>query len=327
KLARHKKIDFNGYYFADADVRINNKERVGMVMKEVWDVTGYRFTVHDHRSMKTGNKTRAHCCQDQEKTKALKPSPGPNVKHRGYAAMERFACKGTLTVCSRWPSAYAERQRVSIRMKHEKKHQAYYSVALPPEALWIIEENVERSTPTELVGRIQALYRNLTSAQVHRAWTEKSQVLWERRADQLPSARALLAECGDEVDVLDTVMEEGVEQLCWAYKKLAKDLKKDEFTKEIAMDATYRTNSKHLKLYAIIAEVDGAGVPIGYCLLSTASALNPGKRKRALLRWATALQEHYDLDSAFVHPNQDVAEIGMVRDWWPLAKIQICWWH
>lgn len=44
KLARHKKIDFNGYYFADADVRINNKERVGMVMKEVWDVTGYRFT-------------------------------------------------------------------------------------------------------------------------------------------------------------------------------------------------------------------------------------------------------------------------------------------
>lgn len=128
-------------------------------------------------------------------------------------------------------------------MKHEKKHQAYYSVALPPEALWIIEENVERSTPTELVGRIQALYRNLTSAQVHRAWTEKSQVLWERRADQLPSARALLAECGDEVDVLDTVMEEGVEQLCWAYKKLAKDLKKDEFTKEIAMDATCESDS------------------------------------------------------------------------------------
>jgi hypothetical protein len=45
-----------------------------------------------------------------------------------------------------------------------------------------------------------------------------------------------------------------------------------------------------------MGEYDGAGFPIAYCLLSTASAIHIGKRTKALTEWATCLKEKYKIN-------------------------------
>ncbi|KAF8811328.1 hypothetical protein BYT27DRAFT_7090256, partial [Phlegmacium glaucopus] len=49
-----------------------------------------------------------------------------------------------------------------------------------------------------------------------------------------------------------------------------------------------KTNDKHLELCAVLGEYDNAGFPLSYCLLSTASSVEPRK-----------------------HSDRDMAEIGM----------------
>lgn len=76
-----------------------------------------------------------------------------------------------------------------------------------------------------------------------------------------------------------------------------------------------------------MGEYDNAGFPLTYCLLSTAEALEIGKRKRALNTWASVLRDKYGIIPVFAHSNKDMAEIGMLRDVWISVKVQLCWWH
>ena len=61
-------------------------------------------------------------------------------------------------------------------------------------------------------------------------------------------------------------------------------------------------------------------------MLSTASALDIGKWKRALTAWVTHLHDTYGIKPVFAHVNKDMAEIGTLHDVWA-TKIQLCWWH
>lgn len=76
-----------------------------------------------------------------------------------------------------------------------------------------------------------------------------------------------------------------------------------------------------------MGEYDNAGFPLTYCLLSTAEALEIGKRKKALNAWASVLRDKYGIIPVFAHTDKDMAEIGMLRDVWILVKVQLCWWH
>ena len=86
-------------------------------------------------------------------------------------------------------------------------------------------------------------------------------------------------------------------------------------------------NSRHLELYTILGEYDNAGFPLSYCLLTTATAIEDGKRTRALQAWAALLRDEYGVIPRFVHTDKDMAEIGASLRVWPLAKHQLCWWH
>jgi hypothetical protein len=96
----------------------------------------------------------------------------------------------------------------------------------------------------------------------------------------LPSARKLLAEYPEEVDLFHiNGVPEDVELLAWGMTKIATPLKGQ--TVEIGMDATCKlknrkqtasdrttsdnTNAKHLELYSVMAKHDNAGFPLSYC--------------------------------------------------------------
>ena len=80
-------------------------------------------------------------------------------------------------------------------------------------------------------------YPSITSAQIHAAWMQMSQIFWHCDDLQLPSARKLLNEYGDEVDIFSPRnVREGVDILCWGMKKIERPLHRKII--EVGLDAT-----------------------------------------------------------------------------------------
>ncbi|KAF9000836.1 hypothetical protein BDQ17DRAFT_1327496 [Cyathus striatus] len=50
-------VEINGTYHVEDHNDIVDKECVQIVAKEIWQVTGYRFIVHDHKHLKSGHCT------------------------------------------------------------------------------------------------------------------------------------------------------------------------------------------------------------------------------------------------------------------------------
>ncbi|KAJ6578624.1 hypothetical protein B0H10DRAFT_2236088 [Mycena sp. CBHHK59/15] len=196
---------------------------------------------------------------------------------------------------------------------------------MPVEALDMIHENVKWLTPVAMVTKVQAAFPSVKAAQIHRAWMEESKPFWCFDNDQLLSTKKLLEEHTDDIDIFEpTDIPEGVEMVCWGMKKIAMPLKGKIV--EVGVDATYNTNSKHLELYSIMGEQEGAGFPLSYLLLSTAFSIDQGKRTKALTAWAKCVRDTYSIIAKFTHVDKDMAEIGMLLDIWN-AKISLCWWH
>lgn len=75
-----------------------------------------------------------------------------------------------------------------------------------------------------------------------------------------------------------------------------------------------------------MAEYDNAGFPLSYCLLTTATAIEVGKRKEALAAWAECVRDNYGVGPIFAHVDKDLGEIGALKKVWD-CKISLCWWH
>lgn len=128
-----------------------------------------------------------------------------------------------------------------IYLQHHVKHVLYVDVGMPPEALQMIQEQAEWSTPSQLAIKIQSQYPQVTTKQIHSAWRGLSQEFWHRDDEQLPSTRKLLVEYEDEVDVFEPVgVPEGVEILAWGMKRIAGRVGGKMV--EIAMDATCKSH-------------------------------------------------------------------------------------
>lgn len=108
---------------------------------------------------------------------------------------------------------------VTVSIAHHHRHPKYLDVSMPPEALDIIRDNLEWSTPSEIARRVKSLYPAVTSVQVHHAWTELSEVSWKRGDAQLPSAEKLLKElaASGDVDIFQVEVPDGVEMVCWGF--------------------------------------------------------------------------------------------------------------
>ena len=134
--------------------------------------------------------------------------------------MHHFECGSSLNITCQKVDKEASKRIVVINLQHNINHTPYYDVAMPPEALKIIQNSIEWSTPVSLVAKIQSMYPNVSSKQIHLAWSAMSKTIWKKDEQQLPSAEKLLAEFPNEVDVFDLPKVDGVEQLAWGMKKI-----------------------------------------------------------------------------------------------------------
>ncbi|KIJ26521.1 hypothetical protein M422DRAFT_272397 [Sphaerobolus stellatus SS14] len=183
----------------------------------------------------------------------------------------------------------------------------------------------EYTVPSALAAKIREDFPHVTSQQVYRAWVTFSEILWKRSEAQMESASGLLREMPEEASILQVETVMGVSALGWGLKEIAHTL--EGKIVEIAIDATYNTNAKDMELYGVLAEQDNSGIPIAYCLLTTASAITPGKHKRALKSFMKSLCDEYNVHPKFVHTDKDIAEIKSAQAVWVSSKHQLCWWH
>ena len=86
-------------------------------------------------------------------------------------------------------------------------------------------------------------------------------------------------------------------------------------------------NEANLELYSLLGELDNAGFPLTYCLLSTATAISSHKQTIALTAFLQQVQNKYNVTPSFTHVDKDFTEISALRRVWPGAKMQICLWH
>ncbi|KAJ6624059.1 hypothetical protein B0H10DRAFT_2213107 [Mycena sp. CBHHK59/15] len=210
-----KAVDFHGTYDIAVDALVAPRDRVRMVAAEIWKIGGYRFIVRDHRKLKSGHRTRFWCSQDAAHKKKSKVSQNPDIRNRDNVGMKRYSCQSKLSIsCQRKKDS--EELTVNVKLQHAGKHISYVDVSMPPAALDMIRDNVEWLTPVAMVSKVQAVFPDVTAAQIYRAWTEMSEIYWRREDAQLPSATKLLEEHGDDVDLFKPEgVPEGVEMLCW----------------------------------------------------------------------------------------------------------------
>jgi hypothetical protein len=94
-------------------------------------------------------------------------------------------------------------------------------------------------------------------------------------------------------------------------------------TKEIVVDATYKTNVLGYELYAIIGQFDGAGFAMAY-LFVEGNKKHDGACTEILTLF---FKELYDLEMRniqFFLTDKDFAQISAAQQIWLYAKVQIC---
>ena len=97
------------------------------------------------------------------------------------------------------------------------------------------------------------------------------------------------------------------------------------------MDATFGTNNAGMDLFAILAELDGTGIPLAYCFVQTISVEDtrhsgPGALTAILDQFLRVLKSE-GLDPAFFGVDKDFSEIAAVKQVFPSAEVQLCFWH
>ncbi|KAF8588751.1 hypothetical protein K439DRAFT_1613256 [Ramaria rubella] len=153
-------------------------------------------------------------------------------------------------------------------------HVPYYDVQMPKGAQDLVWENLW-AMPSALAAKVQEEFGQVSAAQVYRTWVAFSETMWKRANNQMESAKMLLEEMKNEADILPIETVLGVMALAWGIQKTAAWLKGQIV--EVVIDAMYNTNAKALELYAVMGEHDNIGIPLAYCLLSTANSITPGK--------------------------------------------------
>jgi hypothetical protein len=89
---------------------------------------------------------------------------------------------------------------------------------------------------------IQQQWNNVTSSQIYSVWAKMSEAIWKRNPDQLSSAKELLEEYPDDVEVFrDITPPDGVQQLCFGLKRILHGLRGKIV--EIGLDATCKNTS------------------------------------------------------------------------------------
>lgn len=168
---------------------------------------------------------------------------------------------------------------------------------------------------------------NLTESQVRYVWHNLTSGIWLRGADPFLSAFEYAQDC---TTVDSELLEcEGYQGLLLLNKEAIHRLRRPYAVEELIIDATYGTNSAGYSLFAVLAEVDGTGVPIAYTFAKPTGAkvANTSAPLTKLLFILLQRVRQAGFLPSFFGCDKDTAEIVAIKSVFPLVKVQLCYWH
>ena len=81
-----------------------------------------------------------------------------------------------------------------------------------------------------------------------------------------------------------------------------------------------------MELFGGMADMLGEGLPLLYLFVVTDADAPPHTKECILVNWMSALKTH-GITPEFTLSDKDQTEINTLRQVWPRAKHQLCFWH
>lgn len=223
---------------------------------------------------------------------------------------------------------------------HHKWHTPYEDIQLSPIVQELINLRVSSKTPSEIYREVRDIPegKSVTRHQIYYLWQKANAEIWQRNSDPLVSATILLSEDSNYRDHHAIFTAGNVRALSIFAPEPIKRLAKSASATQLVMDSTFGTNSGGMDLFAVLAEVEGTGVPIAYCLVELMKPSQDKSAEKKPIRAAPGAMT-YIIEQFFkqlkcfgFNPrcfaiDKDPAEIAAVNAIWPGVKIQLCYWH
>lgn len=308
-------VSFGGRLLATSDEQVDREglnQAVKNLVNIIWQQGKFRFILHTVKARRVMQYAYI-CSQDRDHEQKTR-----SIGKRDVGRMERFSCKSNLSL---WPDLGARTLRLVLR---HHRHEIYQNVQSPSE---VAEFVAARSslTASEIYRELLAAHvpgsEQVTQGQVYYMWQQGNAAQWRRDPDQFLSAEKLLLEGQYQSRRFDV---DGADALAVFIDPVIRQL--TEQAKELVMDATFGTNNAGLDLYAILAELDGTGVPLAYCFARRGQSAAPRATSVILQQFLGYLRDA-GMHPTFFGLDKDFSEIRAVRQVWPAARIQLCFWH
>ncbi|KAJ7670053.1 hypothetical protein DFH06DRAFT_981537 [Mycena polygramma] len=290
------------------------KEATDALAEIIWETIGYRFLYHSTQGYKDSEDCRYeyHCAQLESRAHKFKKNPDA-AKQRDKGQMDMFECGGWLTI---WASP--EESDCYVRIRHLDCHQTYTCIDVPDE-LW---KEILKTHPRP----------NFTQKSVYNHWLKIHQANYKRCDDEFESAKRLIQEfCTDPVHELESIPmpeSDNFRALGFVFPSILR--KWNGVVREVALDSTFQTNRAGFECFALLGEVSGSGVPLGFILLKRNNPGGPGlnakeKYLRAAIRFITVV---WHIRTKQVLSDKDIEEINALLAELPDdIKYQLCFWH
>ncbi|KAJ7030919.1 hypothetical protein C8F04DRAFT_1042044 [Mycena alexandri] len=278
----------------------------------VWEKIGYRFLYHATHSYKNSDDCRYayHCAQLESRRHISKKNPDA-AKQRDKGSMEMFDCGGWLNI---WASP--GETNCYVRIRHGDCHQKYVCIDILDDQLW---NEILKTYPRP----------KFSQKSVYNQWFKQQQGNWRRCDDEFESAKILLQEfTADPAHKLEPIplpQSDGFRALGFVFPSVLE--KWEGVIREVALDSTFQTNKAGFECFALLGEVGGSGVPLGFLLLkSNQPELNEKEQYiRATINFITVVWKIRVMQAL---SDKEITEINALLAELPDdIKYQLCFWH
>lgn len=294
-------------------------DAVNMLVDLIWHHGGFRFRKRNTRTRSL--KSTFYCAQDR----SVFTRSSKNIRDRSQ--MERYSCCSKLIF-----EPFFEDRTLRLEISHNY-HCPYVDIQLSEDVQKFVVSHSRSQSPSEIYQNIQELkvpgFENVAQSQIYYLWHKISMKDWKRHDNQMESAKILLKEKTDQYFQQEFTVDNIFGMAFYINSSISTLAQK---TKELAIDATYGTNSAGCDLFAVLAEFDGTGVPVAYLFVqksvSPESAMSgvPGTMTKILEKFLRPLRD-LGFNPSFFGCDKDKSEINAIQQVWPTVKVQLCFWH
>ncbi|KAF7371939.1 Sister chromatid cohesion protein [Mycena venus] len=161
---------------------------------------------------------------------------------------------------------------------------------------------------------------------------------WKRDPDELKSAKILLDEFSHpepdpttgktplySIESIPLLEEPGFNAIAFCLPKILREV--GGRVREISLDSAWDTNGSCYEVFALLGEVYGSGMPLGYLLIQSSSNAAAGGKERFIRQLLAHFRAVWKIKAIITLSDKEWSEINAFLAEYPEAKHQLCFWH